>query len=255
MISCLLDRSNKICSSEAQKVEEMEDLRNLLIDNYYPPHIVDNEFKRFEKYKQLNVERSPNPDEKIKYLSIPFINDKSEIIGRKMQQIVKEYFPNVSLRVAFKAPATLESHFPYKDKVTDPSKLSMVVYKLNCLAEDCDASYIGESKRICNIRMEDHATDPKSHVHEHHNLPGHEMDFANVEILDRANTIKKLELKEMLYIRKLKPSLNKQLESELFTLIIRNVKLVNSITSDAQRYHNKKPNKQTSKAYTNISRQ
>ena len=95
--------------------------------------------------------------------------------------------------------------------------------------------------------MEDHATDPKSHVHEHHNLPGHEMDFANVEILDRANTIKKLELKEMLYIRKLKPSLNKQLESELFTLIIRNVKLVNSITSDAQRYHNKKPNKQTSK--------
>ena len=31
-----------------------------------------------------------------------------------MQQTIKEYFPNVSLRVAFKAPATLESHFPYK---------------------------------------------------------------------------------------------------------------------------------------------
>ena len=60
-----------------------------------------------------------------------------------------------------------------------------------------------------------------------------------MEILDRANTIKKLELKEMLHIRKQKPSLNKQLESELFTLIIRNVKLVNSITSDAQRYHKK----------------
>ena len=39
------------------------------------------------------------------------------------------------------------------------------------------------------------------------------------------------------YMRKLKPSLNKQLESELFTLIIRNVKLINSITKDAQRYH------------------
>ncbi len=43
----------------------------------------------------------------------------------------------------------------------------------------------------------------------------------------------------MLHIRKHKPSLNKQLESELFTLIIRNVKLVNLITSDAQKYHNK----------------
>ena len=46
----------------------------------------------------------------------------------------------------------------------------------------------------------------------------------------------------MLHIRKHKPPLNKQLESELFTLIIRNVKLVNSITSDAQRYHKNNTN-------------
>ena len=57
----------------------------------------------------------------------------------------------------------------------------------------------------------------------HHSLPGHEIYFDGVEILDRANSIKKLELKEMLYIRKFNPTLNKQLESELFTLIIRNV--------------------------------
>ena len=83
--------------------------------------------------------------------------------------------------------------------------------------------------------MEDHESDPKSHVYEHHKLPGHEIDFANVEILDRANSIKKLELKEMLHIRKLKPSLNKQIESELFNLILRNVKLANSITSEIGR--------------------
>jgi hypothetical protein len=69
---------------------------------------------------------------KIKYLSIPFINDKSEIIGRKIQEAVKEHFTNINLRVAFKSPATLGSHFPFKDKVIDPSKLSMVVYHLKC---------------------------------------------------------------------------------------------------------------------------
>ena len=90
LIGCLLDRSNKSCSSETQKIDEMEDIKNLLINNNFPPHIIENEFKRFEKYKQLNVEKSPNPDEKIKYISIPFINDKSEIIGRKMQQTVKD---------------------------------------------------------------------------------------------------------------------------------------------------------------------
>jgi len=40
----------------------------------------------------------------------------------------------------------------------------------------------------------------------------------------------------MLYIRKLKPTLNVQTESELFTLIIGNVQLESSITRDIQKY-------------------
>ena len=51
----------------------------------------------------------------------------------------------------------------------------------------------------------------------------------------------------MLYIRKLKPQLNKQIESELFTLIIRNVQLENSITRDFQKNLNKNKNKQQQK--------
>ena len=57
--------------------------------------------------------------------------------------------------------------------------------------------------------------------------------------MDRADSERKLEYKEMLYIRKLKPTLNKQKESELFTLIIRNVQLENSITRGIQMYLNK----------------
>jgi hypothetical protein len=96
----------------------------------------------------------------------------------------------------------------------------MVVYHLKC--ENCKAYYIGQTKRICDVRMEDHQTDKNSRVYEHHNLPDHEIDFNNVEIVDRADTIKKLEYKEI--IRKLKPTINKQTEGELFTLIIRKIK-------------------------------
>jgi hypothetical protein len=244
LINCLLDRSNKICSSNEQKILEMEDLRNILLANNYPPLVIDKQFEKFEKYKQLNVDKITNPDEKIKYLSLPFINDKSETIARKIQETVRSHFSNINLRVAFKSPATLSSHFPFKDKVTDPSKLSMVVYHLKC--KNCDADYIGQSKRICNIRMDEHQKPTKnktnpSHVYEHNIIPGHEIDFDNVVILDRADSVKKLELKEMLYIRKLKPTLNKQKESELFTLIIRNVKMENSITRDIQKYLKPKP--------------
>ena len=127
------------------------------------------------------------------------------------------------------------------DKVTDPSKLSMVVYHLKC--KNCNADYIGQTKRICDVRMHDHQTDKNSHVFEHHNMPGHEIDFENVEILDRADTVRKLEYKEMLYIRKHKPTINKQTEGELFTLIIRNVKLDTSMERDVQKYLNNKKTK------------
>jgi hypothetical protein len=72
----------------------------------------------------------------------------------------------------------------------------MVVYHLKC--KNCNADYIGQTKRICDVRMIDHQTDKNSHVFEHHNIPGHEIDFENVEILDRADTVSK-EYKEMLY--------------------------------------------------------
>jgi hypothetical protein len=129
-----------------KKIIEMEELRDLLIKNNYPQQIIQKEFDKFEKYKMLNVDKIQNPNEKIKYLSIPFINDKSEIIGRKIQEAVKEHFTNINLRVAFKSTATLVSHFPFKDKVTDPSKLSMVVYHLKC--KNCTANYVGQTKQI-----------------------------------------------------------------------------------------------------------
>ena len=75
------------------------------------------------------------------------------------------------------------------------------------------------------------------------------MNFENIKILDRANKDIKLFLKEMLYIRKLKPSLNKQLETELFTLIIRNVHEENSITRYIQKYLNKKLEQEMKREY------
>ncbi len=56
---------------------------------------------------------------------------------------------------------------------------------------------------------------------------------STMKILDRADTVRKLEYKEMLYVRKHKLRINKQTESELFTSIIRNVKLEILMERDA----------------------
>ena len=152
---------------------------------------------------------------------------------------MKVYFNKINLRVAFKSPAELGDHFPFKDQVLDPTKLLNVVYHIKC--KNCSDSYIGMSTRICAIRMEEHMKVKSSHVYQHHVKEGHEMDFDNIKILDRASNELKLQYKEMLFIRKLNPSLNKQTNSELFTLIIRNVQQETSITRDFQKYLKPKP--------------
>ena len=45
---------------------------------------------------------------------------------------MKVYFNKINLRVAFKSPAELGDHFPFKDQVLDPTKLSNVVYHIKC---------------------------------------------------------------------------------------------------------------------------
>ena len=187
----------------------------------------------------VNLEKPQEPDVKTKYLSLPYLNDKSEKIAVKLKNLVKVYFNKINLRVAFKSPAELGDHFPFKDQVVDPTKLSNVVYHIKC--KNCSDSYIGMSTRICAIRMEEHMKVKGSHVYLHHVKEGHEMDFDNIKILDRASNELKLQYKEMLFIRKLNPSLNKQTNSELFTLIIRNVQQETSITRDFQKYLKPKP--------------
>ena len=62
-----------------------------------------------------------------------------------LQSLVKEHFHKVNLRVAFKAPAELGDHFPFKDKVEQPKMQSGVVYRLKC--KNCLDSYIGMTTR------------------------------------------------------------------------------------------------------------
>ena len=67
LIGCLLDRSNKICLTDEQKIIETEELRILLLKNYYPQliEIIETDFERFRKLNQLNVDKQLNSDEKI----------------------------------------------------------------------------------------------------------------------------------------------------------------------------------------------
>lgn len=233
LIYTLMDRIWKICSDNKARDIEVRRLKEILIKNEYPEEIVAKEIDKFiknrnEKEQQQQLEQNneqqqqlPNKPEK-RFLVLPFANNKAEQYAKKLRHLVKTNYPQIDFKVAFKAPNEIGKLFPFKDKTTKMMK-SLVVYKLKC--STCGGEYIGKTKRILALRAEEHMHKDKDSAVYHHKkrFPSHKIDYEGIEIIDSANSNLKLEVKEQLHIKKLKPSLNTQHTSKsksLKTLII-----------------------------------
>ena len=226
LIKCLLDRAWKICSNHELFHQEILHLKEVLRKNDYPSSVIDKQIEKFlnKKFisphdKSKTVESTPK--KKI-YLVLPYFNDKMDDFKRRLTDLVYKHYPNVDFRLMFTPPTSISNLFSFKDK-TPFGLQSLVVYKIGC--KNCSDFYIGKTARCLVRRIEEHkkglgTDDYKSALYKHSIDHGHSIDYDNVEILDKASNDKKLLLKEMLYINKLNPTLNKQKNSCLFSLII-----------------------------------
>ena len=154
---------------------------------------------------------------------LPFVHRNAEDFGIRLKKLVKVNYPQVDFNVAFKAPKTIGELFPFKDNVKNTEDKSLVVYKIKC--KECGAEYIGKTERMLCHRIKEHQKNTNSVCYQHvEKNPGHQMDYENIEIIDKASTDFKLRMKELLHILKRKPELNKQLNSQsnydIKTLII-----------------------------------
>jgi hypothetical protein len=95
--------------------------------------------------------------------------------------------------------------FPFKDHIKEKTSQSLVVYvKINC--KTCNVDYTGKTERILVHRLKEHQkkkkqTTNKSACYEHiEENPTHEMDYENIQVIDRASSNFKLRMKELLQI-------------------------------------------------------
>ena len=98
----------------------------------------------------------------------------------------------------------------------------------------CENDYIVKVKRIETERVKNEHSETSSQLYQQNIKGGHKIDFDDVNIFDRTSTELKLQSKEMLLIRKHNLSLNRHMNSEFFTLIIRNIEEEYYITRDIQ---------------------
>jgi len=94
-----------------------------------------------------------------------------------------------------------------------------VVYKLNC--KDCDASYIGQTKRRLNTRVMEHKKDiskktvKHSVITEHRLQFNHDFDWDNPTILDKEKRYYRRLISEMINIKTHSNTINLQSDTEL----------------------------------------
>ncbi|KAM0737155.1 hypothetical protein ACS0PU_000248 [Formica fusca] len=93
-----------------------------------------------------------------------------------------------------------------------------VIYKIDC--NDCDASYVGQTRRQLNTRITEH----KNHIRrnasnhsvitEHRINFNHNFDWDGVRILDTEPQLRRRLISEILYIKRQKNGLNLQMDTE-----------------------------------------
>jgi len=166
---------------------------SILLDNGYPLnmifHYANRRIRKLASNINYNKNNGMNKGDKSsmekdsnnkKFIVLPFVKDVTGTVG----DIIK----NPDIKVGFHCFNKLNRFIkPHKDK-NKFDEFSNVVYKISC--RDCDASYVGQTKRQLKTRLKEHKSNVKldsnklSVISEHINLFNHTFNWDNVEILD-----------------------------------------------------------------------
>ncbi|XP_047457867.1 uncharacterized protein LOC125018165, partial [Mugil cephalus] len=157
--------------------------------------------KGSKRYPRKDREEEQN---RRKNITIPYIAGVSE----KLRRI----FGKHRIPVYFKPGNTLRQKLVHPKDKTPRQKQSNVVYAVQC-SEECTDLYIGETKQPIHKRMAQHrrasSSGNDSAVHLHLKDKGHSFEDNNVKVLAREDRWFERGVKEAIYVKMEKPSLNR----------------------------------------------
>ena len=184
VITALFDRADNIVSSEKDKEEGKQHNLAALQQNGYPTDFIMKTVKQHNRRKERITEvteEESKPNKKINPpLPPPYIQGASEQLRRT--------FNKYNIKTTFYTPTTLRRSLLSKPKDPIPKEdRNNVIYQLDC--KDCEAVYVGETKRTLTIRTNEHisavkSASQRSHTAEHCWKYNHGFDWNDKRILD-----------------------------------------------------------------------
>lgn len=150
-----------------------------------------------------------------KYIAMPYTAELSE----KMKYILGKY----DIIVCHKAQHLLSSLFTSLKSEVPTKMKSNVVYSIPCL--NCPKKYIGMTTQYLSSRLNGHkyTKNASTALHKHESSEKHEFDFSNTEILTQESNYQKLLMKEMIYIKKERHTVNDKQDKNHLSHIYHNL--------------------------------
>ena len=162
VITALFDRADNVVSTEKDKEEEKQHILAALQQNGYPRDFIMKTVKQHSRKNEQTRKVTEEESKPNKKINLPYIQGASEQLRRT--------FNKYNIKTTFYTPATLRSLLSKPKDPIPKEDRNNVIYQLDC--KDCEAVYVGETKRTLNIRTNEHISAVKSasqriHIAEH----------------------------------------------------------------------------------------
>ena len=176
---------------------EKERIVNVLMSNDYSKKMINRVQNKVERRKTMPRVDSEETEEEelVGHVNLPYVKGTSEILRRILQ--------SHKIRSTFYSKDTLRKSLSHPKDPISVELQNNVVYKIPC--NDCNAIYIGESKRSLKTRSKEHQyavraghTD-KNEIADHCWEHGHRFDFEKKSVIDRESNWHARKIKESIH--------------------------------------------------------
>ena len=215
LINCFLHRAHMICSTWKSFVREVDNLRNIFVENGYPTQVFDHTLNKF-------MSRKFTPDSKTDQantilLVLPYLGLFSDRFKQKFVRFCKRF--NINARIVFK-PFKTAQYFSLKSRT--PTLLqSGVIYKYVCPVDPGNV-YIGRTRRHLCKRIGEHRNPlSQSAIFNHTMSCTCRFSTDNFSVLRSSRNQLELNILEALCIKDFSPNLNEQLAQSGQSILLR----------------------------------
>ena len=154
LISSLIYRAWKFCSSEDLFQQELIKLKKFLIASGFPLGLINRQIKLFLHKKETSETKSTyfGPEKRVIFLSLPFCGENSIKLSRQIGRITNKIAPWSSVKIVFRPVCRLKNISKLKSTTCIfVLSRSNVIYKISC--QECEEFYIGLTTRRLKTRI------------------------------------------------------------------------------------------------------